>query len=644
VLAVLDAAGGLHFRSVRTRRNLFTGETTLSLAGGDLALGPAASERPPRHLRLDGTGDTAYLVWDDGRTLRIDAAHPAGPRIAETLDLVPEAGSRVTALEFLVGKTSLLVGDDAGRVRAWYRVRREDAAARDGATLLPAHELPPGAAAVTALAASSRSRMAAAGYADGTIALFQITGERRLAALRTPDAAAVAALALSPREGLLTAVAGDRLARWDIDAPHNESSLKTLLAPVWYEGYDAPAQVWQSTGGTDDFEPKYGLAPLIFGTLKATFYSMLFGLPIALLAAIYTSEFLHPRVRARVKPAVEMMASLPSVVLGFLAALVFAPVLADRLPTALAALVAVPFVLLLGAHVWQLLPARAATRLEGRRLLAIAAALPLGLLAAAVLGGPLERLLYAGDIMAWLDGQVGDGRGGWLMLLLPLSALAAALVTTRLIEPTLRRVSRSWSRTRYAAVDLVKFLVLALLALASAWLAATVLDAAGWDPRGHVLGTYVQRNALVVGFVMGFAVIPIIYTIAEDALGAVPDHLRAASLGAGATTWQTAIRVVVPPAMSGLFSAVMVGLGRAVGETMIVLMAAGNTPILDANLFNGFRTLSANIAVELPEAVQHSTHYRTLFLAALTLFAMTFVLNTVAEIVRLRFRRKAYQL
>ncbi|MDL1952518.1 ABC transporter permease subunit, partial [Acidobacteria bacterium ACD] len=106
----------------------------------------------------------------------------------------------------------------------------------------------------------------------------------------------------------------------------------------------------------------------------------------------------------------------------------------------------------------------------------------------------------------------------------------------------------------------------------------------------------------------------------------------------------TAVRIVLPTAMSGLFSAVMIGLGRAVGETMIVLMAAGNTPVMDWNMFNGFRTLSANIAVELPEAVRNSTHYRTLFLAALVLFAMTFLLNTVAETVRLRFRRRAYQL
>ena len=120
--------------------------------------------------------------------------------------------------------------------------------------------------------------------------------------------------------------------------------------------------------------------------------------------------------------------------------------------------------------------------------------------------------------------------------------------------------------------------------------------------------------------------------------------VTAVSPSSNCTPWQTAIRVVIPTAMSGLFSALMIGLGRAVGETMIVLMAAGNTPVLDWNIFNGFRTLSANIAVELPEAVKDSTHYRTLFLAALILFAMTFVINTVAEIVRQRFRKRAFQL
>jgi phosphate transport system permease protein len=104
------------------------------------------------------------------------------------------------------------------------------------------------------------------------------------------------------------------------------------------------------------------------------------------------------------------------------------------------------------------------------------------------------------------------------------------------------------------------------------------------------------------------------------------------------------MRVVVPTAMSGLFSAVMVGLGRAIGETMIMLMVAGNTPTKDWNIFSGFKTLSANIASELPESVQFSTHYRTLFLSALVLFIITFVLNTFAEYIRNKYRKKAVSL
>jgi len=147
-----------------------------------------------------------------------------------------------------------------------------------------------------------------------------------------------------------------------------------------------------------------------------------------------------------------------------------------------------------------------------------------------------------------------------------------------------------------------------------------------------------------VGFAMGFAVIPLIYTLAEDALNSVPEHLRAASLACGATPWQTALWVVLPTAISGVFSAVMIGMGRAVGETMIVVMAAGNTPIIDWNIFNGLRALSATIAVELPEAVKDGTLYRVLFLAGLVLFAVTFVINTLAEVVRQRFRKRAKQL
>jgi phosphate transport system permease protein len=153
-----------------------------------------------------------------------------------------------------------------------------------------------------------------------------------------------------------------------------------------------------------------------------------------------------------------------------------------------------------------------------------------------------------------------------------------------------------------------------------------------------------QRNALVVGFVMGFAVIPIIFTISEDALSNVPRALVSGSLALGATPWQTAMRVVLPTAAAGIFSAIMIGFGRAVGETMIVLMATGNTPIREWNIFNGFRTLSANIAVEIPEAPVGGTLYRVLFLAAFLLFIITFLVNTLAELVRQKLREKYQKL
>ena len=176
--------------------------------------------------------------------------------------------------------------------------------------------------------------------------------------------------------------------------------------------------------------------------------------------------------------------------------------------------------------------------------------------------------------------------------------------------------------------------------IGAAILSGWVLSTMGLDPRDSIFGHYTPRNTLVVGFVMGLAVIPIIYTISEDALSSVPDALRSASLGTGATRWQTARRVVLPVAASGIFSAIMIGLGRAVGETMIVLMATGNTPEMDWNIFSGFRTLAANIAVELPEAARGDAHYRVLFLCGLVLFVMTLVINTLAELVRQHFRKR----
>jgi phosphate transport system permease protein len=434
------------------------------------------------------------------------------------------------------------------------------------------------------------------------------------------------------------------------------------------------------------------MIPLIFGTIKATFYSMLIGAPLAILAAIYSSEFLHPRVKSAVKPTIELMASLPSVVLGFLAALVFAPFIDSIVPTTLATFLTVPFCFLLGAYLWQLLPNHLAIYLAnmgltvpiprntfdrawnavqkgifllgGVRLICIMLMLIAGVGMAFAIGPFIDQWLFAGDVKRWLNWtpdhpnaaqtrQYASVVGGWTFLLLPFTAIITALLMTWLISPVMRRIGNAMSRGKLAWLDLAKFLGGAAFALGLALGCGLVFNAIGLDPRSEFgiwgidlspVDTYVQRNSLIVGVVMGFAIIPIIYTICDDALSAVPEHLRSASLGAGATPWQTAVRIVIPTAMSGMFSAVMIGLGRAVGETMIVLMASGGTPIMDMNIFSGFRTLSQNIANELPEAPKDGTHYLTLFLAALVLFAMTFILNTIAETVRLRFRKRAYQL
>jgi phosphate transport system permease protein len=270
---------------------------------------------------------------------------------------------------------------------------------------------------------------------------------------------------------------------------------------------------------------------------------------------------MHPKLKGVVKPTVEIMAALPSVVLGFLAGLWLAPRVERIVPGLFLVELVVPPLILVAVFAWRATPIGLRKRvLPGTEVTLLVPILLLGTWLSFQLGGIVERTLLAGDYRSWLLGMLGLG--------------------------------------------------------------------------------YDQRNSLVVGIAMGFAVIPIIFTIAEDSLSNVPQHLVAGSLALGATRWQTALRVVLPTASPGIFSAIMIGFGRAVGETMIVLMATGNTPVMNWNIFSGFRALSANIAVELPEAPAGGTLFRVLFLAALLLFIMTFAVNTVAELVRLRLRRK----
>jgi phosphate transport system permease protein len=638
--AEVHADGAFQVVRLARRENMLTGEVVTSRTPTALPALPVSGRPLPSWLLLSDNGDSALLAWPDGAATRYLLRDLGGTPVTEQVALLEDRTRSVTAVAWLLGRTTVLAGDSSGRIGAWFPVRRTDTAPP---LLTRAHLLAGTGSPVTALATSSRSRLLVAGFADGSVEVRHVTSHKLLARLQAAGGRPVEAVALAPKDDGIVALAGGSLAHWEFDPGHPESTLRSLFLPVWYEGASGPAHVWQSSAATDDFEPKLGLLPLIFGTLKATVYSLVFGVPIALLAAIFTSEFLSPRLRGRIKPVVELMASLPSVVLGFLAALVIAPFVADRIADVLALVLLGPLTFLCGAYLWQLIPYRLTLRFERWRFPAMFLAVPAGLLAARVLGPALERYCFAGNVMRWLNGG-GGAAGGWAYLLVAPSGLVVVLLIGKYVNPCLSAAARSWPRRRCALLELAKFGGGLLAAIVVAASAGGLLAALGFDPRGPVVGTYVQRNSLVVGFVMGFAIIPIIYTIAEDALAAVPDHLRSASLASGATPWQTAWRIVIPTATSGLFSAVMIGLGRAVGETMIVLMAAGNTPIIDWNVFNGFRTLSANIAVELPEAVRNSTHYRTLFLAALVLFMITFVLNTCAELVRISFRKKTREL
>jgi phosphate transport system permease protein len=465
----------------------------------------------------------------------------------------------ITALEFGLGDGSLIVGDETGAVSAWFDARQEQDESRWG--LVRAHVFEPQKAAVVAIGPSSRDKSFVTAGADGALVLRHLTSERKL--LTFPGSGQpVESVFITPRsDAIYVRKADGQVAHYEIRNPHPEFSWRALFGKVWYEGYAKPDYVWQSTGATDDFEAKFSLVPLVFGTIKGTFYALLFAVPIAIMAALYTSQFVHPDIKARVKPLVEVMAALPSVVIGFLAGLWLASRVERDLVPVILMVAVLPLFGTLGVLFWDRLPHKLFRRLRaGMEIFVIVPLVLIGAWVAQRLGPGVESALFGGDLKMWLSNTMGV--------------------------------------------------------------------------------VYDQRNCLVVGIAMGFAIIPIIFTISEDAFSSVPSHLTAASLALGASRWQTATRVVLPTASPGIFSAVMIGFGRAVGETMIVLMATGNTPVLDWSIFNGMRTLSANIAVEIPEAPFGGTLYRILFLAGGVLFLMTFFVNTVAELIRQRLRER----
>ena len=254
---------------------------------------------------------------------------------------------------------------------------------------------------------------------------------------------------------------------------------KMVNKQKYYEGRPAKYS-WQPVSEI----PKYSLLPLFVGTLKAAIIAMLFAAPLAVGAAIYTSEFAPKRLREYIKPVIELLAGIPSVVLGFFALIVL----------------------------------------------------------------------------------------------------------------------------------------------------ATVIQ--------NIFGLTFRLNALTAGIALGLAVIPIVFTIAEDALSSVPGTLREAAMAVGATPWQVSLTMVLPAAIPGISAGIVLGFGRAIGETMIVLMASGNAAVLSWSMTDSIRTFSATIAAELAEVVFGSAHYSVLFFIGSLLFVFTFIINLGGDLILSRLKTK----
>ncbi len=498
-----------------------------------------------------------YVVDATDELAFFDITNKEQPRLIQHEQLVADNHRQITSIRFLTGSISLIVGQSDGTLVQWFPVRDE----QNHVTLRRIRSFDSQQAPITGIAAEYGRKGFLTADARGQIGIYHSTAHRNLLIKPVSDTA-LYHLAISPRADM--ALAEDetgQLHAWHIDNEHPEVSWSSLWGKVWYENYKEPKYIWQSSAATNDFEPKFSLTPISFGTLKAAFYAMLFAVPLSILGAIYAAHFMVPRMRRVIKPSIEIMEALPTVILGFLAGLWLAPFIETHMPGIFSLLLLMPIAILICAFVWQQLPSgiRYAIPDGWEAALLIPVILLVGWICIEI--SPfLEAWLFGGDIRHWLSYEMG--------------------------------------------ID------------------------------------FDQRNSIVVGLAMGFAVIPTIFSIAEDAIFGVPKHLTNGSLALGATPWQTLWRVVLLTASPGIFSGVMIGLGRAVGETMIVLMATGNTPVMDLSIFQGMRTLSANIAVEMPESELNSTHYRVLFLAALLLFMFTFLFNTIAEVIRQRLRKK----
>ena len=547
-VVALTADKRVIFSSFVGEENMFTGEVEWVV------------ERT--ELDIEGRVDELLISPDTTRTFvrsanQIYVYDTRYPSEVEQIQLLAanEENANLVSTQLLAGANSLMLANDNGEVSQWFEVNTEN-----GREFQKIRAFETSKQSKLNIFTEFYRRTFFTAGANGELGIYYTTSDAKLWQGKVSDGP-IQNFAIAPRSNAALILADDALKVIEIHNEHPEVTWSALWQEVWYEGYPEPGYIWQSTSASDDFESKFSLVPISFGTIKAAMYAMLFAVPIALSAAIYTAYFMSSELRKVVKPTVEIMEALPTVILGFLAGLWLAPLIEEHLPAIIGLLVLLPIAILLTAFGWNKLPASIRHRIpEGSHsILLIPVVIFIGWLSFAM-SNSIELWMFDGNVRQYLTNELGM--------------------------------------------------------------------------------TFDQRNSLVVGIAMGFAVIPTIFSIAEDAVFSVPKHLSNGSLALGATQWQTLVRVVLLTASPGIFSAVMMGLGRAVGETMIVLMATGNTPIMDWSIFQGMRTLAANIAVEMPESEVGSSHYRILFLAAFVLFIFTFIFNTVAEFVRQQLRDK----
>ncbi|MDR9499056.1 MAG: ABC transporter permease subunit [Hydrogenovibrio sp.] len=541
----------LHVKQYDMIESMFSEEVSLDLYQQGQFQAPEAFD----WLEMGISMRNLYGLQKDGTIFYFDIRDPKQIRQIETVEAL-EPDQTLTAVQFLIGEYSLLLGNDAGKVAQWFPVRDED----NNYFLQKIRTFDVSDQPIKHIQVELNRKNFAVLDASNRVNMYNSTAHNHFADFSLDQD--VSQVHISPRgDRLLIETPSHQLVTFDVDNQHPEVSMSSLWGQVWYEGYDEPEYIWQSSSASNDFEPKFSLMPLTFGTIKAALYSMLFAVPLAVLGAIYTAFFMDAKTRQVIKPTIELIEALPTVILGFLAGLWLAPYMEAHLAGFFSIIFLVPIGILLFGFMWSRLPepVRLLVPTSGRAVLMLPVVVIIAFIALS-LSGPLEALLFGGDMRHWL--------------------------------------------TESAGID------------------------------------FDQRNAMVIGFAMGFALIPTIFSVAEDAIYNVPSYLVNGSLALGASGWQTMVGVVLPTASPGIFSAIMLGFGRGIGETMIVLMASGNTPLMDANLFEGMRTLAANLAVEMPEAALNSTHYRVLFLSGLVLFIFTFIFNTLAEVVRERMRRK----